>query len=129
MVMFMVLLVKSLYYADEVAFVKPSVGDSVEFRASLNALLDERVIGTSPLEMLLGHNIVERGVTTTGHAVKPATIISVALHTADEAVDVCLLLGVVVLDAEADAGVNVLGRATGLAEALVQRIHLGLGEF
>lgn len=59
---------------------------------------------------------------------EPATVVTVALHTADEVGDMGLLLGVVELDAEADAGVDVLVVATGLAEALVERVHLGLGE-
>ena len=118
-----------LDYADGFGFVKPSVGDGVEFRPDSHLFSDEGIIGLGVVEMLLRHDIIEGLVSTTGHAVEPATIVSVALHTADEVGDVGLLLGVVELDAEADAGVNVLGGATGLAEALVERVHLGLGEF
>ena len=118
-----------LDYAFGFGFVKPSVGDGVEFSSDRHLLTDEGIIGTGRVQMLLRHDIIKGLVTTTGHAVEPATIVSVALHTADEVGDVGLLLGVVELDAEAGAGVNVLGGAKGLAEALVERVHLGLGEF
>lgn len=85
-------------------------------------------MGLGRVKGLLRDHIVEGGVTATGHPVEPATVITVALHTADEVGDVGLLLGVVELDAEADAGVDILVVATGLAEALVERSHLGLGE-
>ena len=78
--------------------------------------------------MPLRHDIIERGVPTTGHTVEPATVVSVAHQTADDVAEVGLLLGVVELDAEADAGVHILIRATGLGEALDERSHLGLGE-
>ena len=60
---------------------------------------------------------------------EPATVVSVAHQTADDVAEVGTLLGVVELDAEADTGVHILIRATGLGEALDERGHLGRGEF
>ena len=104
------------------------IRDCVKFRASLHLLSDEGIVRASVVQMFLRHDIVERGVTTARHPVEPSTVVGIALHLRDERGVVSLLLRVVEVDAEADAGVDVSGTTRLLGETLDERVTLFRGE-